>query len=130
MKVLILGGDGFCGWPTSLRADDKLLTWVPLYHDWGLVCVALHALAEGIEYTLQSPIDWVRDPVIAWKARASSVIAGSASTRSLMGPRSWPVARASMPDLVRCFDRKQRSAETVEIQYRAVNIFPGEEILR
>jgi acyl-CoA synthetase (AMP-forming)/AMP-acid ligase II len=52
----------------DIGQDDRLLTWVPLYHDWGLVCVALHALADGIEYTLLSPIDWVRDPVIAWRA--------------------------------------------------------------
>jgi acyl-CoA synthetase (AMP-forming)/AMP-acid ligase II len=54
----------------EIGREDRLLTWVPLYHDWGLVCVALHALAEGIEYTLLSPLDWVRDPVLAWKAAA------------------------------------------------------------
>lgn len=47
---------------------DTFLTWVPLYHDWGLVCVALHALAIGTSYTLLSPIDWVRRPVSALEA--------------------------------------------------------------
>ena len=29
MKVLVLGGDGFCGWPTSLHLSD-LATTSPL----------------------------------------------------------------------------------------------------
>ncbi|HMB69659.1 MAG TPA: AMP-binding protein, partial [bacterium] len=51
-----------------ITPDDTFLTWVPLYHDWGLVCVALHALAIGTSYTLLSPIDWVRRPVSALEA--------------------------------------------------------------
>lgn len=51
-----------------IAPDDTFLTWVPLYHDWGLVCVALHSLAIGTSYTLLSPIDWVRRPVSALEA--------------------------------------------------------------
>jgi acyl-CoA synthetase (AMP-forming)/AMP-acid ligase II len=51
-----------------ITPDDTFVTWVPLYHDWGLVCVALHALAIGTSYTLLSPIDWVRRPVSALEA--------------------------------------------------------------
>ena len=40
----------------------------PLYHDWGLVCVALHALVLGTTYTLISPIDWVKRPGMAFEA--------------------------------------------------------------
>jgi acyl-CoA synthetase (AMP-forming)/AMP-acid ligase II len=52
----------------GITPADTFLTWVPLYHDWGLVCVALHALAIGTSYTLLSPIDWVRRPVSALEA--------------------------------------------------------------
>ncbi|MBN2320608.1 MAG: AMP-binding protein [Acidobacteria bacterium] len=51
----------------EISHNDRLLTWVPLYHDWGLVCVALHALVEGMEYSLLSPIEWVQNPVSAWQ---------------------------------------------------------------
>lgn len=47
---------------------DTFLTWVPLYHDWGLVCVALHALAIGTSYTLMSAIDWIARPASALTA--------------------------------------------------------------
>lgn len=52
----------------DITPEDTFLTWVPLYHDWGLVCVALHSLAIGTSYTLLSPIDWVRRPVSALEA--------------------------------------------------------------
>lgn len=47
---------------------DSFLTWVPLYHDWGLVCVALHAIVLGTSYTLMAPMHWVTQPVTAFEA--------------------------------------------------------------
>ena len=52
----------------DITERDTFMTWVPLYHDWGLVCVALHALAIGTSYTLMSPIDWVLRPALALAA--------------------------------------------------------------
>jgi acyl-CoA synthetase (AMP-forming)/AMP-acid ligase II len=52
----------------ELTRSDTFLTWIPLYHDWGLVCVALHALAMGTSFTLLSPFDWVKDPVSSFAA--------------------------------------------------------------
>lgn len=49
----------------ELTPEDSILTWVPLYHDWGLVCVALHALQLGATYTLLSPMHWLMRPVVA-----------------------------------------------------------------
>ncbi len=51
----------------GITEADSFFTWVPLYHDWGLVCVALHALTLGTVYTLQAPIDWVKKPVTAFQ---------------------------------------------------------------
>ncbi len=52
----------------ELTAADSILSWVPLYHDWGLVCVALHALQLGTNYTLMSPMHWLMRPVAACEA--------------------------------------------------------------
>lgn len=52
----------------ELTDEDSFLSWVPLYHDWGLVCVALHALQLGTHYTLLSPMHWVTRPVAAFEA--------------------------------------------------------------
>ena len=52
----------------EISRNDAFITWVPLYHDWGLVCVALHALSIGSTFTLLSPLDWIRRPVALFEA--------------------------------------------------------------
>jgi fatty-acyl-CoA synthase len=52
----------------EMTRADSFLTWVPLYHDWGLVCVALHSIVLGASFTLMSPIDWVSNPALACRA--------------------------------------------------------------
>ncbi|MDH3601378.1 MAG: AMP-binding protein, partial [Candidatus Tectomicrobia bacterium] len=52
----------------ELTDRDSILSWVPLYHDWGLVCVALHALQLGTHYTLLSPMHWVMRPAVVFEA--------------------------------------------------------------
>lgn len=52
----------------DLTDRDSFATWVPLYHDWGLVCIALHALELGTHYTLMSPMHWVTDPAAMLRA--------------------------------------------------------------
>ena len=46
----------------GMSGDDVFITWVPLYHDWGLVCDAIHPLVLGAEFILMSPIQWVGRP--------------------------------------------------------------------
>ncbi|RMD88468.1 MAG: hypothetical protein D6813_12060 [Calditrichaeota bacterium] len=52
----------------DITQKDSIMSWIPLYHDWGLVCVALHALVLGSNFTLISPVDWVKRPVMALEA--------------------------------------------------------------
>jgi len=52
----------------EITDDDVFLTWVPLYHDWGLFCVAIHSLTIGTSYILISPLDWVQRPVMVFEA--------------------------------------------------------------
>jgi fatty-acyl-CoA synthase len=52
----------------ALTDTDHILTWLPLYHDWGLIGVALHTLQLGTCFTLLSPMHWVTQPVVACEA--------------------------------------------------------------
>jgi acyl-CoA synthetase (AMP-forming)/AMP-acid ligase II len=52
----------------GMTAADVFITWVPLYHDWGLVCNAIHPLALGASLILISPVHWVARPAIALEA--------------------------------------------------------------
>jgi fatty-acyl-CoA synthase len=49
---------------TSLRftAGDRVASWLPLYHDMGLIAGFLMPVLLGAELILMSPFDWVRAP--------------------------------------------------------------------
>jgi acyl-CoA synthetase (AMP-forming)/AMP-acid ligase II len=45
------------------RPEDKIVSWLPLYHDMGLIGTTLGTLALRIPTYLMSPTDFTRDPV-------------------------------------------------------------------
>ncbi|MEZ4440948.1 MAG: AMP-binding protein [Polyangiaceae bacterium] len=59
----------------DLRPDDAVISWLPLYHDMGLVAALLLPLLHGLPVTLLDPMQWVLDPgsllVAASEDRAS-----------------------------------------------------------
>jgi acyl-CoA synthetase (AMP-forming)/AMP-acid ligase II len=46
----------------DLRADDRVISWLPLYHDMGLVACLLLPFFARIPLTMFSPMEWVMDP--------------------------------------------------------------------
>ncbi len=46
----------------SLSAEDVVVSWLPLYHDMGLIAGFLMPILSGITLVLSSPFDWVRAP--------------------------------------------------------------------
>lgn len=46
----------------ALRADDVIVSWLPLYHDMGLMAGFIMPLVMGVPLVLLSPFHWVRDP--------------------------------------------------------------------
>ncbi|MHC1781236.1 MAG: AMP-binding protein [Anaerolineaceae bacterium] len=45
-----------------LAGDDVIVSWLPLYHDMGLIAGFLMPILLGIPLVLMSPFDWVRAP--------------------------------------------------------------------
>jgi acyl-CoA synthetase (AMP-forming)/AMP-acid ligase II len=45
-----------------LRSGDTIVSWLPLYHDMGLIAGFLLPVLRGIPLVLMSPFDWVRAP--------------------------------------------------------------------
>ncbi len=52
----------------QLTATDVIVSWLPLYHDMGLIAGFLLPLVQGITLVLMSPFDWVSNPALLFKA--------------------------------------------------------------
>jgi acyl-CoA synthetase (AMP-forming)/AMP-acid ligase II len=46
----------------DLNEEDVIVSWLPLYHDMGLIAGFLMPILSGIPLVLMSPFDWVRAP--------------------------------------------------------------------
>ena len=50
------------GQAINLSKDDIIVSWLPLYHDMGLIASFLMPVLYGIPLVLMSPFEWVRAP--------------------------------------------------------------------
>ena len=48
----------------ALDEKDVVVSWLPLYHDMGLIAGFLLPLVQGVPLVLMSPFDWVRHPAL------------------------------------------------------------------
>jgi acyl-CoA synthetase (AMP-forming)/AMP-acid ligase II len=55
----------------ELRADDRIVSWLPLYHDMGLIAAFHMPLAAGVPIVLCSPFEWVTAPGLLLEALAT-----------------------------------------------------------
>ena len=51
-----------------MQPTDRIANWMPLYHDGGLIAGFVQPLVQGLELSILSPMDWVRDPVLLLRA--------------------------------------------------------------
>jgi acyl-CoA synthetase (AMP-forming)/AMP-acid ligase II len=74
----------------SLRADDHIASWLPLYHDMGLIACAVMPAVCGVPVTALSPLHWVTRPASLLHAidRGAARCAGCRTSPT----SSWPAA--------------------------------------
>ena len=85
----------------GLTADDKMVNWMPLSHDFGLFHFHILPLLAGIDQVLMTPATFVRRP-IAWvraMARHKATISGAPNFALRMVANLMKPARASTFDL-------------------------------
>ncbi len=52
----------------ALNDQDVIVSWLPLYHDMGLIAGFLLPLIQGVPLVLMSPFDWVTHPALLFHA--------------------------------------------------------------
>jgi fatty-acyl-CoA synthase len=52
----------------GLEDDDRIVSWLPLYHDMGFIACLNLPLAHGVHTMLMDPIDWVANPSLLLRA--------------------------------------------------------------
>lgn len=52
----------------ALNKTDVIVSWLPLYHDMGLIAGFLLPLIQGVPLVLMSPFDWVNHPALLFRA--------------------------------------------------------------
>jgi acyl-CoA synthetase (AMP-forming)/AMP-acid ligase II len=52
----------------ALSESDVIVSWMPLYHDGGLIAGCVMPLVAGVRLVLISPFHWVRDPKVLFQA--------------------------------------------------------------
>ncbi|MCX6055415.1 MAG: AMP-binding protein [Chloroflexi bacterium] len=52
----------------KINAEDVIVSWLPLYHDMGLIAGFLMPILLRVPLVLLSPFDWVRSPVRLFQA--------------------------------------------------------------
>jgi len=52
----------------QLDGDDVVVSWLPLYHDMGLIAGFVMPIVAGVPVVMMSPFHWVRDPKILFQA--------------------------------------------------------------
>lgn len=52
----------------AVNDSDVIVSWLPLYHDMGLIAGFLVPLIQGIPLVLMSPFDWVKSPAMLLRA--------------------------------------------------------------
>lgn len=55
----------------NLGKSDVIVSWLPLYHDMGLIACFILPILSGVNVVLMSPFDWVRAPVRLLQAISS-----------------------------------------------------------
>jgi acyl-CoA synthetase (AMP-forming)/AMP-acid ligase II/acetyltransferase-like isoleucine patch superfamily enzyme/acyl carrier protein len=69
-RALLWQIDAYCA-AIGAGPDDRIVSWLPLYHDMGLVACFFLPLLRKIPLVAMSPFDWVRRPAM-WAEAVST----------------------------------------------------------
>ena len=95
---------------TGICEDDVMVSWLPLYHDMGLIGMLAIPMTVGVDFVLASPQDFLADPGrwMEWMSTYNGTVTA--------GPNfSWVLAARA---LRRCTDRLDLSRVRIALERR------------
>ncbi len=66
-KAILKHAD-YYGEAIALSENDKIISWLPLYHDMGLIAAYTVPLIKGVTTVQIDPFDWIMEPVMLMEA--------------------------------------------------------------
>jgi acyl-CoA synthetase (AMP-forming)/AMP-acid ligase II len=113
----------------ALHEDDVVVSWLPLYHDMGLIAGFLLPLVQGLPLVLMSPFDWVQHPALLFRAihdhRATLCwlpnFAYNHCARRIRQRDSDGVSAASMRLFINCSEPVRHDSHTLFLERFAAN---------
>ena len=115
--------------PCALTWRDRMYSWLPLYHDMGLIACFMLPMICHVPVVMQSPIDWVMQPesllqiiaesrcTLAWMPNfAFQFVPRRTPAEALGGLRS--LLASSSDQLLRTGTRQQHARISNSIQHR------------
>jgi fatty-acyl-CoA synthase len=104
----------------GLTEQDRIISWLPLYHDMGFVAAFLQPLLAGVEVTEMSPFEWANQPAsllqaidrwrptlcwmpnFAFRLLSQPRVLRAAGSLDLSSVRAW--VNCSEPVMASCID--------------------------
>ncbi|MCZ7670417.1 MAG: AMP-binding protein [Chloroflexi bacterium] len=113
----------------QLTSGDIIVSWLPLYHDMGLIAGFLLPLIQGIPLVLMSPFDWVSHPALLLKAidkyQGNALLAAQLRLQPLRPPhppsRQSRTLLASMHAFINCSEPVRHDSHQLFLEKFAAN---------
>ncbi len=94
MKIIVLGGDGFCGWPTSLHLSAR-------GHDVTIVDnLSRRKIDVELEIQSRTPIRPLGERLAVWEEKTGNVIDAQSFTVGEHYHRLLSVIEETRPDVI------------------------------
>src|SRR5579862_8368055 len=101
-RCLLDNIDATCDRSPVVAGDDVVVSWLPLYHDMGLVYTSTMAMITGVRFAIASPQRYISSPAfwMEWMAAFGGTWTIGPNFAFVMGARL--LARSGRLDLSRC----------------------------
>ena len=115
-------------------SEDRIYSWLPLYHDMGLIACFMLPLVCHVPVVMQSPLDWVMHPdtMLQIITEQKCTVAWLPNFAFQFVPRRVPPARWSQYDLssvralINCSEPvRARSMDEFEQAFSSIGLKPG-----